>query len=736
MADKAALLRASVLAGLVTLASGTAATAQTTPAARSSDLDEVVVTALRREQRLKDVPVAVTALSQETLTQANIRDSRDLQSLTPGLRLEATGNYIQPTLRGVTTTLLNIANDSNVATYVDGVYQQANVGAVFDLPDVTSVQVLKGPQGTLFGRNATGGAILITSETPTFDTHGLASVSYGRFNEVLAKGFVSGPIAGETVAGSISAAYRRRDGYITDLRSGAKRGDMNSYVVRGKLRVLPWEGADFTLMGVLSRRHDPTMQTVSLVKGNYFFRGTVPDALIPTAPYSTSTDTFPDIITKTASASLSGSIEMGGGSLQTITAYTRMRMPYLLFDSDLGPIVGNTNVQRIRSNVFTQEVLYNTNPDKPLRATLGAFYFHFTGGIRNNVNNLAQLIYTADKTDAYAFFGEATYNVSEQLSLLAGARYSHETREANAVRVLTTGVLPAQTPRLGKTSFDSLTPRLSAIYKVTSDTNVYATFSKGFKSGAYNSSSLQAAPVSPEKITDYEVGMKTSGRSYNLNLAAFRYDYKDLQVGKLNQVGTAFVQVFENAARSKIYGVELEGALKVTDQLRLSGGIAYLHARYDSYPGAVVSMPLTTAPQPTGAQACTPGSYRPTYTGNRTVTCDVSGKTMVKSPDWSGSLNAIYEQPLNSGELTVSATIYASSRIYYDPIDRVSQAPYATLGARIAYRPRAIKGLELALYGTNLTDQRVLSGVIESTLWDAATYEQPRSVGVEARYSF
>jgi len=709
-------------------------------------LQDIVVTALRREQNLKDVPVAVTALSQETLTQANIRDTRDLQTLTPGLRMDVTGQYLQPALRGVTSTLLNIANDPNVATYVDGVYQQFNVGAIYDLPDVTSVQVLKGPQGTLFGRNATGGAILITSEEPSFNTHGMMSVSYARYNEVVAKGFVSAPLVGDTIAASISGAYRRRDGFVKNLLTGENVGDLNSYVVRGKLLLRPWEGARFVLTGSVSRRHDPNLQLLTVLNGNYACRvaapspspcrTAIPANLIPDRPYTVASDTRPDIITKTYGVNLNGKIDVGEGNIEITSAYTKMNMPHLLFDSDLGPNIGNTDVQHLSSRVFTQEVLYNSDPSKPLKVTVGAFYFNFAGGIHRNVNNGAQLIATDDKTNAFAAFGEATLDVTDRLSLLAGARYSTETRVSNAVRVLGTTVEPATIPRLGRKTFNAVTPRVSALFKLNESTNAYVTVSKGFKSGAFNSSALQADAVNPEKITAYEAGIKTVGHHFNLNISGFYYNYSDLQVGQLTQVGSVFIQTFENAAKSRIYGLEMDGAWRVSDAFKLTGGLSWLHARYDSYPGAVVVVPVTASPQPTGAAACNFTAYTPLNTGNRTVTCDVGGKNMIKAPDWSGSLSATYMLDTSAGDISLSGTVYATSRIFYDPLNRVSQAPYATLSARLAFRPSAVGGLEVAVFGTNLTDRRILSGVVESTLWDAVAYEAPVSIGVEAKLRF
>jgi iron complex outermembrane receptor protein len=231
-----------------------------------SGLEEIIVTAQRRAERLQDVPISVTALTAESLDAAAVTRTADLGMVTPGLRIDAIGNTIQPTIRGVTTTLAQASSESAIAIYEDGVYQQTMANGTLELPDVQQIEVLEGPQGTLFGRNATGGAILIQTLRPSFtNTAAQASVSYGNYSEVLAKAYASTPIVSEKVAISVTALIDYDSGWRTDLLNNDQWSGYREDLFRSKLRFEPWEGADFTFTGSWDQVYDYT----SLAFSNY-----------------------------------------------------------------------------------------------------------------------------------------------------------------------------------------------------------------------------------------------------------------------------------------------------------------------------------------------------------------------------------------------------------------------------------------------------------------------------------
>jgi iron complex outermembrane receptor protein len=687
--------------------------AEQDPAARVS---EIVVTAERRSERLEDVPISVTAIQADTLTAAGITSTRDLALVTPGLRIDAVGVYVAPSIRGISTLLTTPTASANVATYVDGVYQQTMLSAIYSLPDVQQIEVLKGPQGTLFGRNATGGAMLINTVSPSFsEARGQASLSYGRFNEIIGKGYVTAPI-NDKVAVGLAVFGEHYDGYKRDvLKGGARGGRVNDYLVRGKLRFLPWEGADFTLTALYGRRDDYDSLKYSNYDGNTIGRRFVPASLIADEPHEFSADAYGATKVRQKSVSLRGDIRLGPGTLTTTSAYSRSTFDVLL-DSDNSPAPLARVAFPANTKSWTQELVYATDKIDRLHFVAGAFYFHNIGGFDPlNVNNFSSAIYTSDKSDAYAAFGTVTLDVTDQLSLTGGLRYSHERQIAKAALRVNTSAPPGALNPLGRKSWSSTTPRASVLYKLNDDANLYFTYSEGFKSGTFNTVSFQAAPIDPEKVTAYEVGIKGFlGRTFSYNGALFHYSYKDLQVPTIANAGG--VQLLTNAATAKIKGAELNATWKATDQFSLTAGATYLHARYDKFPDASVIVP-------TGL-----GS-------NVTISRDVSGNVMIRSPTFSGNLTASYTVPTSSGDFEANGTLYYSSKVYFDVGDRIVQPAYATLNATLSWRPHD-SGATFRLWGRNLTDHDVIFSTIISGTSDAVAYLPPRSFGVEVSYAY
>jgi iron complex outermembrane receptor protein len=687
----------------------------------ANTIEEVIVTAERRESRLQDVPISVTALSAQTLERANITNTRDLALVTPGLRIEATGIFVEPNIRGITTTLSFPAAEPNVATYVDGVYMQNMLLSFYELPDVRQVEVLKGPQGTLFGRNATGGAILVNSLQPNLTAPtGSGSISYGRYNSITAKAYFSMPIIDDKLAFSVTAYTMHHDSWQHNVLENNKRdgSKVDSDLVRGKIRFKPWDGADFTLAGLYTHTSDFDQLRGSNLNGNNVNRALgVPPSLIASTPYTFSQEY--DSFTKTSQrmVSLNGDIRVGPGTLTTITSYRRQR-DYVPLDGDNGPLpLAQTEVNS-RSQAFSQELIYNTDQLGKFRGTFGLFYYHFNGQfLPLNINHFAQTIWNLDKTRAYAGFGEMSYNITDRLVLTAGARFSYEKKWAYAAFQVGSSVRPSPIPLLGVKDWHSLTPKASVLYKVTDTTNVYFTYSQGFKSGLFNTVSFQAEPIDPEKVKAYELGVKSRiTPNLSINGAGFYYDYTGLQVPTILQRGAVFLQVVRNAANARIHGIELNADWRVTEEFRISAGGTWLHARYKSFPNASLNTPSG-------------------FGGNTTIVADVSGFHMVRSPDWSGSITPSYTKETSSGTFDVTGTFFYSSTIYFDPGQRVKQKGYETINASAGWKMRDT-GLELRIWGKNLTDKAVIDSTVISNAADLVHYAAPRTFGVEAKYSF
>jgi iron complex outermembrane receptor protein len=685
-------------------------------------LSEIIVTAERRAEPLKDVPFSVTALSSSDLAAAGITSSQDLGMVTPGLQINPNGAYVQPSIRGISTSVSGSPTlEANVATYVDGVYQGTMIATIYALPDVQQIEVSKGPQGTLFGRNATGGAIQINTVQPDLNTAtGVASATYGNFNDRVIKGYVTTPIISDELAFGITGSFERRNGYETNLVDGDKPGRLEDSLVRAKLRAVHWEGADFTLTAMYSKRIDYTILETSNYNGiNIATALGVPASEIASAPWQFSSDLNPNLDSDEVSVSLRGSIKLGPGTLTSTTAYTRYTSQ-LVSDVDGSPLPIESVYFATFANSFQQELVYSADLLDHVHALGGLFFYHDYGGAQPSiVNNYEVAIYTRDRDRSYAAFADVVADLTDKFTVTGGVRYSDETETAYTDYVFGSPISPAPSaiPKLGEATWTDWTPRASLLYKLTSATNAYFTFSQGFKSGLFNTVSDQTTPVNPEKVNSYEVGFKSGEiRALSLNLAAFYYDYKDLQQLASTFNGAATELEVLNAANSKIYGAELSGTWHANKSFDVVAGLSYLHARYTSFPNAI-----TYVPMPVG--------------GNATVVQNLAGYTLIRSPTFTGNLTAHYVLPTSVGRFDAAANVYYSTKVYYDSLNYVTQPGYARLNAHVGWQiPNS--GFEIRGWGNNLTNKAVLEGATTSSLADSVQYELPRTYGVDAIYRF
>jgi len=689
------------------------------PVFASADaIEEVVVTAQRRSESLQDVPLSITAVTAKDLQNAGIQTSQDLPMVTPGLRVDAIGAFVKPAIRGITTTQTSAGGEPNVATYLDGVYQHLQTAAVFDLPDVNQIEVLKGPQGTLFGRNATGGAILILTLDPDLENvNGFVSGRYGNFNSSELKAFGSAPLIEDKLAFSLTGFQKDTDGYKHDILNGGRGGEVEAQLLRAKLRFLPWDGADFVLTALYSNLDDYNSLKYTNLDGNNVtpLLGLDP-ALVPSGPYDYATDAPGYSGVEENAVSLRGEIAFGPGVLSTTTSYSKYDTKTVI-DSDYTPASLVTIVTPGDSEVYSQELVYATDQLGAFRAVVGLFYFNAESSFTPvNINNFAFANYTTDDVEAIAAFGEATYDITDKLSLTAGVRYSKEDVAAYSFIAFAPGY-PDDIPLLGKKTFNSVTPRISLLYAIEEDTNFYASYSEGFKSGVFNSTALQQDAVDPEEVSALEIGVKSPAvENFNYSLAAFYYDYTDLQVTTYDLVGTVLVSSLQNAAQAQIYGAEFNADWNVTTDFNLSIALGYLHARYDSFPAASVTIP-------TG------------FGGNTTVASDVSGNSMIRSPEWAGSITANYVKSLSFGDIDFAGTLFYSSKIYHDVGNRIEQPAHTLLNASIGWS-RGDSGLNVKLWGRNLTDEEVITSTVLQDVGDGVAFAPPRTYGVEVGYTF
>nr|WP_246332153.1 TonB-dependent receptor [Sphingomonas chungangi] len=682
-----------------------AAAPSTAPA--SSGGGDIVVTAQRRSERLVDVPVSISVVPGAQLSQGGA-SIEAATKLVPGVVIARNGLAIQPTIRGIGTNVSGVGVDPNVAIYLDGVYQSSQAGNIFDLVNVDQVQILKGPQGTLFGRNATGGAILVTTKAPSFTPTAEFNLSYARYNEVTANAYGSTGI-GDKVAVDLAVYYRHSDGWMRDLRTGQDVNEQRSYDVRSKILFEPTDKLKFTLGLSHSYTSDPTGFAFEALNGDSIGRPRPGSTPIAADRNELSQDTLPVIQIKANNIQLNGSYDLGFATLASITDYRTERDHFVAdLDSSYAPVQYESYTPHYRD--FSQEVTLTSPSHGKFTWVAGAYYFHEKAYISDFYLNGSSYIDSDVHTDAVAGFADGTYNIG-RLALIGGIRFSSEQKQFAADRP-STGASVAD-----KTRWNSWTPRAGLRFTLSPHANIYATYSKGFKSGAYNPTSLDTKPINPEKVDAYEIGFKSSTRLLSINLAAFYYNYNDIQVSAYDfSVGT---QRLFNAARAKIYGAEADAAYHVTDALDVHAAFAYTHSEYSSFPGAPQFLP---APPGNVGNVSTSGGI------------DASGNAMIRAPKFTVSGTASYKIDLPKGSVTISATPYWSSRVYYTFDERLSQAPYFTMDARIAWAPT--DRLTLSVFGRNLTDKTYATYITASQARDGVQFARPRTFGVALGFKY
>jgi iron complex outermembrane receptor protein len=560
----------------------------------------------------------------------------------------------------------------------------------------------------------------------------------------MGKAFVNVPI-NDKLAGSITVFGEHREGwYKLTAYGGETGGGLEDTLVRAKLRYAPTKDIDLILTGLVSRQLDRSQGMNETLYGNNN-RLPAPGVFTAITPYDYAGNVKPYTDTMTQAASLRATVAAGPGHFTSTTAYQAVQSP-LVTDSDNTNVAFQDNWQRPESRTISQEVLYTLENTGRLHGTTGVYYYNNKNSHLVNVNPGPGGLYAIDggnvrhiheHSEAWAVFGEFTYDVTSKLSLTGGLRYSRETRHGDAMQWVTTAgvtTLVNTLPPVEKT-WSAWTPRVSAVYSFDERHNVYFTYSKGFKSGLFNVVGLQKAPVEPEDIRSYEVGSKNRFADFTFDVAAFYYDYRNLQVQSLIQIppSISFVSLVNNAATSKIYGLEANLDWRVTSELSANAGLSLLHARYENYPTANATVPFSSP----GVASCNFQSYTPFLVGGyKSLTCDASGKKMLRSPDATFDLAVNYEKETQVGTFDLSAIFYWTTTIYYDPIDYVKQPAYSTINAQVSFRPAGREHLKFSLFGTNLNDARYLESVQESTASILVRYAAPRQIGVKVGYSF
>lgn len=712
----------------------------TLDAAASSDdgraLNDIVVTAQRRSQRLQEIPLALTALNEEVMARTPINNVMDLQTVAPNVNISMRNGSGVINIRGIGYDVITAGADGSVAVHADGVYQSRPAAALSALFDLERIEIARGPQGTLYGRNATGGAVNLISRRPSDQPEGYLEIAYGNYNALSVEGAISGPIAGKTMTARIAAKLEERDGFGTNTFNGKDVDNLKSRAVRGSLNIVPSDTVDLLLTGEYFKRDDSAnaFHIVGCVTATCNpFAAINRGYSLPDDPRDVSLDTQPGIRPEQSSVLLTAKVELPFADFTSITGY-RDGETYFLGDLDATAQPGSFITREEDYKTFSQEIQLGSS-GASLDWIIGAYYFHEKNYARANGHfppfaaalNLSTYFQGGTQfTDAYAAFGELSYRVTPSLTLTVGGRYSDEKRHLDDEFTYTNGPANMVARQAAPTAdvpcvtclgladtvkFSSFTPKFSAQYKIDPRKMVYVTVQKGFKSGGFAIGAVTPA-FAPEKIWSYEAGLKADwfDRALTTNLAVYHYDYSNLQVGQVVGLAT----VIQNAGTAKIDGVELEFRLNVGDHVSFDGFGAYNHARFTSY--------TTVNP------------------ADPTQDPDLSGNLLSNAPKWTGRIGAEYGADVADGELTLRGEIFSSSRVFFSPYNNIpnSQKPYTLGNASLRYEGAG--PWTASLYVNNITNRLVRSGAVIGTpiigSLIAVQYMPPRMYGLKVGRKF
>ena len=697
------------------------AQAQTTPppADGGTAVQEVIVTASRREETVQKSSLAISVVGAQALQQAGVSKATDLQNVVPGLTVSEAGTSVNAFVRGVGSFSTDANAESAIAFNINGVYisRPSGIGPIFY--DLDRVEVLKGPQGTLYGRNASGGAINLITKRPGHEFGGDASVDIGNYDLYRFTGAVNLPV-NDTLAFRAATQIAHRDGYLSDgyddQKSQAFRltglwqpTDKLSVFATGEYTHLGGQGA-----GVVKRALS------SATPSDPWTGPSSPLSQPPSAALGgtrINPDGWQDLKVWAVSAELN--YDFGPATLTFIPAYRNTKPSYLTYTPGFYFNTAETSDQQS----YELRLSHQTNV---IKWVAGLYYFDEDQTQHYDLHAAPFQQGVVDSTlgtKSYAAFGEATVSVTDAFRLIGGLRYSKDDKNQDG-QTTSTLPRPGVTSNFGEASFHNTSWKAGAEYDLTSENMLFATVSTGYKSGGFFPS--VPAPLNvfkPEKLTAYTVGSRNRflDNRLQVNLEGFYWDYKNKQERFLAATATGTTGLFTtNAGAATLYGADLDVQFRLTANDSLHGSAEYLHSKYDSFTYTAYSPPPTGlafgyAPQATG---CKLGPITP-YTVNdpfvptdSTQTVDCSGKPLVRAPKWSGSAGYDHTFDLSNGShLVAGVTVQYASRQYLtaDFIASAEDNGYATVDADLAW---TAPGDKFSIEGwiRNATNEAIYTG--------------------------
>ncbi len=678
----------------------------------TGQLEEVIVTAQKREEGLQSVPISVQAFTGGGLKLAGVDNSIDLQIVTPGLQTARLAGGWVPRIRGIGSTDTSPGNESSVSTYIDGVYISGSFAGLLSLNNVERIEVLKGPQGTLFGRNATGGLINVITKDPQQELGGNLELSYGNYDDKVINGYATTGVT-DTIATDLAVRWEDRgDGWGTNLGTGNDTFVDKEVVVRNKWLFELGDSTEITLEGNYFDFDRDTTNFYYRQKHRYDYDHNLDD----------------NYKAHGWGSSLHINHDFSRASFVSITAYNDVSQGSYS-DADYTPAPLQFGKFSSGTETFTQEFQLLSPGDSDLEWILGVFYMDRKAfmdpagfGLGSLEDRAARLLgnFTQQDTESWAVFAQGTYPILENLDLTLGARYTQDQLKYEG-KSLGFAPFPGDTdptlvfgPDRDKADMDEPTYRVVLDYEFTPSVMAYGSVSTGFKSGTFTILSVPGPVADPEKLLAYEIGFKSEllDHRLRLNAAAYYYDFKDFQSLEVLGIQSQLI----NAGKATVKGLEMEVVALPTLNWTLKAGFNYMPtAKYDEFRGC---------PGPI------PGD----------LSDDCSGARIIGSPDWDVSLNSEYTIPSSVGDFDLVLTYQYMSKFPWDADH--GEFPVLEEGSRSLLNLRARwtsinGGLYLDAWGKNVTDEEYLVFGTNANGQGARILDgAPRTYGVTLGYNF
>lgn len=688
---------------------------------------EIIVTAQRRAENLQKVPIAIAAFSGDNLAMAGVSDLQGLSTIVPGFNFQSVQGWATTRLRGIGTAAAGPGIESQVALYVDDVYYASSTATLFSFNNIAQVSVLKGPQGTLFGRNAVAGLAQVTTADPSGESAFRVTAGYGNYDTVKGAAYISGAVTDDVAMDIAVVGTRQGDGYGVNLFNGHDTRRTNFDIgVRSKLVAAPTDADKLTLIFDFSSMHG-SQGSIRIDPGTNPGPGTGP--IYGGKVWDIDADQDGYVNTKSGGISLKYIHEFDAVTISSITAYRKSWFDNFI-DLDMTETPFQAIDQHQRDRQFSQELQFQSSSGSKLRWTAGLYYFdlrssydpidfQLLGGPTLNLAYPLNSIKTFGTTNArsVAGYAQASYEILPSTNLTLGGRYTWEKRDLEGRQVIGFDLgIPSLTVPFAKVSQTVKKPtwRISVDHQLSDDLLLYASYNRGFKSGGYNVGALDAPPYRPEKLDAYEAGFKATlfDRAVTLNTSAFYYDYTNVQTQEIRDDGSIGII---NGAAARLYGVDFDVTARLTDNLSVNGSIELLDAKFQSFPVAPVSTPQGGVPVVAG---------------------DVSGNHMPVASPFSGTFGFNYNVPTAVGTWAISSVVNYSDGWYTEPDNMIRQGAFARVNGTIKWTSQDER-YSISLWGQNLTNAKVRgNGNTEATGVHVSSFDPPRTYGFTLGYNF